>query len=262
MAVYVWLVLDHPLLSSRYFFPRADALARPYWVPSTDGVRLACHYERAPRGGRTVLLFHGNGEVAADYTGVFAAQMRKAGVGLCVAEYRGYGESDGEPSLPALLEDAEAMLDALRLAPEDLIVFGRSVGSIPACELAKIEPKIGGLVLESGIADVRERVLMRVRPAQIGMSDAELDSAIADDFDHAEKLASFAGPTLIIHAENDTIVPVGHAHANAKSSGGITTLKLLPNGDHNSIEAENRLAYWTAFGEFVASLPAHAASTI
>ncbi len=255
-------MLDHPALNSRYFFPRPDALSRPFWVKSTEGVELACHYERAPRGARTVLLFHGNGEVAADYTGRFAAEMRRVGVGLCVAEYRGYGESTGEPSLPALLEDAEAMLEALKLAPEDLIVFGRSVGSIPACELAHLEPNLGGLVLESGIHDVRERVLMRVRPAQLGMSDAELDDVMSQDFNHADKLASYAGPILLLHAERDSTVNAQHAHANAKCAGGAVTLAVLPNGDHNSIEAENREAYWRTFGNWVASLPPHAASTI
>lgn len=255
-------VLDHPLLNSRYFFPRPDAVARPYWVQSSGDVRLACYYDRAPRGGRTVLLFHGNGEVAADYAGAFAAQMRKAGLGLCVAEYRGYGESTGEVSLPALLEDAEAMFEALKLAPEDLIVFGRSVGSIPACELVRQEPSIAGLVLESGIADVRERVLLRVRPGQIGMSEADFDAELEADYNHAEKLASYTGPVLLLHAEHDTLVQARHARANATHAGGKATLTLLPNGDHNSVEVENRAAYWAAFNEFVASLAPHAATSL
>ena len=248
-------VLDHPLLNSRYFFPRPDAIARPFWVKSSGDVELACYYDRAPRAGRTVLFFHGNGEVAADYTGVFAAQMRKLGVGFCVAEYRGYGESSGEPSLPALLEDAEAMFEALGLPPEQLIVFGRSVGSIPACELVLREPAIAGLVLESGIADVRERVLMRVKPAQINMSESEFDKLMKSDFDHAEKLGAYPGPLLLLHAEHDTLVSAKHALQNAKHAAGVVTKALLPLGDHNNVESSNRIAYWKALGDFVASLP-------
>ena len=59
-------ILDHPLVSSRYFFPRCEAFPQPYWVDAVDGSRLACAYHVVNPAAKTVIYFHGNGEVVAD----------------------------------------------------------------------------------------------------------------------------------------------------------------------------------------------------
>ena len=60
-------LLNHPLISERYFFPRTEAPAQPFWVDCNDGVRLACAYHETNPAAPTVVHFHGNGEVVADY---------------------------------------------------------------------------------------------------------------------------------------------------------------------------------------------------
>jgi hypothetical protein len=55
-------ILDHPIISQRYFFPRADSLNEPFRV-ETKGVELLCHRSA---GDPMVVHFHGNGEVVAD----------------------------------------------------------------------------------------------------------------------------------------------------------------------------------------------------
>jgi pimeloyl-ACP methyl ester carboxylesterase len=76
----------------------------------------------------TVLLFHGNGETVADYD-LAAPPYARHGMNLAVVDYRGYGRSDGEPSLRAILEDAPSALSALREAAL-LIVAAHALNEI------------------------------------------------------------------------------------------------------------------------------------
>lgn len=91
-------VLDHPVLASRYFFPRRDCpTSGEPWsvaVPGAEsaGARVGRH------GARAVLHFHGNGEVVADWVkGDFASALDAARVDAFFAEYRGYGGFDRAP---------------------------------------------------------------------------------------------------------------------------------------------------------------------
>src|SRR5437016_2450050 len=71
-------MLDHPLVSSRYFFPRREAFPHPYWVDAADGSKLACSYHEAHPAATTVVYFHGNGEVVADYLPGFPDWLTQA----------------------------------------------------------------------------------------------------------------------------------------------------------------------------------------
>jgi len=105
-------ILDHPLVSSRYFFPRCEALPQPYWVDAVDGSRLACSYHVVNPAAKTVIYFHGNGEIVADYLPGFPDWLGQAGYNVLLAEYRGYGMSTGQPGLVGMLDDVSAITAA------------------------------------------------------------------------------------------------------------------------------------------------------
>jgi hypothetical protein len=83
-------ILDHALVTSRYFFPRPNSFPTPHWVDAADGSKLACYYQAVNPAAKTVVYFHGNGEVVADYLPEFPAWMARVGCNLLLAEYRGY----------------------------------------------------------------------------------------------------------------------------------------------------------------------------
>ncbi|MFU8806292.1 MAG: alpha/beta hydrolase, partial [Bradymonadaceae bacterium] len=60
------MILDHPLITERYFFPFDTSPSNPHWV-DTGEHRLACYGEMRHPGAMTVIHFHGNGEVVSDY---------------------------------------------------------------------------------------------------------------------------------------------------------------------------------------------------
>lgn len=244
--------LDHPLISERYFFPRRDPVAESFPV-LVDGATLACRSYRNRPGAKTVIHFHGNGEVAADYQQGFPELFARLGWNLLLAEYRGYGGSTGRPQLGRMLTDVDAVLAAAG-PPEQLVLFGRSVGSLFAIRGIRQSPQIAGLILESGIADVRERLLLRIAPEELGVSPAALDALLADSFDHQTSLSSYHNPTLVLHTRHDGLVDASHGERLHQWAGGRKSLNIFPHGDHNSILARNAAEYADLVARFLLEL--------
>jgi pimeloyl-ACP methyl ester carboxylesterase len=226
------VLLDHPVISERYFFPRPEPPRDPWMV---DGLACARHTEDR---GAALLHFHGNGEVVSDWLGAFARALDAGGVDAYFAEYRGYGASSGAPSLSALLADALTVFDAMDREPGEVVVYGRSIGSLAAAHVAA-HRDVRGLVLESGICDLSERLLVRVRPEEIGATDEEVRAAVKAAFDQEAKIARAKCPVIVLHAEHDDMVRKHHAERNAKAAGSRAEMVVFPTGDHNTIHAFN-----------------------
>lgn len=231
-------IIDHPLISSRYFFPRKEAPQKIVAVP-VNGAMLACAAFQAHPEAPWLVHFHGNGEVVADYEGDLTPQFLAAGLNVFLAEYRGYGASSDSPAMVKMLGDVPQVLAAVGVPHERIVVYGRSVGSLYAIEAAFRAPAIRGLVIESGIASPIERVLMRVRPDELGVTHDELMAEARLHLDHEKKLSQFPGRTLILHTKHDSMVDVGHAKRNA-GWAQHPELVLYDRGDHNDILAWNR----------------------
>ena len=105
-------ILDHEVISQRYFFPQRAPLADAVSVPTPEGP-LAC-WRSAPPSDRPVLVhFHGNGELVHHWAPDFAPMVQRMGYEVFLAEYRGYGASAGKPRLSAMLDDVDAIATAI-----------------------------------------------------------------------------------------------------------------------------------------------------
>lgn len=242
-------LLDHPVVSERYFFPRRAPIADP-WQVEVEGAVLHGYRNTPHPGAPTLLHFHGNGEVVADWMHDFAPALIAAGVNVVLAEYRGYGGSSGRPAMASMLDDAVAVADACGVAPASLFVYGRSVGSIYAIHVAS-QRAVGGLIIESGISDVLERLVIRLDARELGVSETELRAAVAGAVNHRAKLAAYAGPVLVMHTRGDDLVPPINARELADWAGDRGKLVLFDRGDHNSIHAYNGDAILALVVEFV-----------
>ncbi|MGB0591735.1 MAG: alpha/beta hydrolase [Myxococcota bacterium] len=243
-------LLDHPLIAARYFFPQSVALPGATLVPTPVGP-LAC-WRSAPPSDRPVLVhFHGNGELVHHWIEGFVPVIQGMGFEVFLAEYRGYGASAGEPLLGSMLGDVDAIREVVGVPDSQIVVFGRSVGSIFAMEWIARFPETRGLIIESGIFDVLERLALRVTPRELGCAPGALEQACSERLDHGQKLASYPGPSLFLHAEGDHLVDISHAERSAAAAGERATLLRLPYGDHNSIMGANTEAYFTAVQAFL-----------
>lgn len=246
-------ILDHPLISERYFFPRTERFENPFWV-ETGGVRLGCYFHRPHPGAKILVHFHGNGEIVADYLGDFVSVIEWLGCNCFLAEFRGYGMSTGTPFLGRMLDDVEPLIRAIGRPEQELILFGRSVGSLFAIHAASLFPHVAGLILESAVADPLERLLLRISPQELGTSAAAFEAEAAARLDHQSKMESYAGPTLVMHTRHDGLVDVSHGERLYHWAGGRKSLKIFPLGNHNDIMAVNAREYFAAVQDFVLSL--------
>ena len=252
-----YALLDRRGLTVGLFYPRRDESAPPpgatdYHVEVDDGVRVACRFYPLDRSRPALLLFHGNGEVASDYDTIVPA-YHAIGVNLVVADYRGYGASNGAPSFAALMADAHPVLSRFHalLDTEGFtaarFLMGRSLGSLPAAELvATAHERVAGLVIESGAPNL-ERL-----PRRLGIDepDAELVELIEA---HRARLASIQLPVLQIHGEWDEIIPLRYALAfHERLTTGEKELLVIPGAGHNDIWSVGGEQYFEALAQFIA----------
>lgn len=246
-------ILDHPTLSGRYFYPWPNSFANPFFVEG-EGFRLGCRFLKQPDNRMTVIHFHGNGESVQDYLGDFERRIAALGVNLLLAEYRGYGMSSGEPSLAAMLDDVRLVVEASGVAADKIIFFGRSLGSLYALHGAALYPASAGLILESGLADPLERILVRAEPHHLGTTMEMLQQNVARHLNQREKISSYQGHVLIMHTRSDDLVSVSHAERLFAWANQPKELLIFERGDHNTIMAVNQEAYFAAVGKFVSAL--------
>ncbi|MEE4379420.1 MAG: alpha/beta fold hydrolase [Candidatus Competibacteraceae bacterium] len=253
--------LDSPLVNSLVFFPRPD-MGFPPPAGSEDlnievepGVKVMARYHPAALHLPTLLYFHGNGEIVADYDPL-ATTFKGCGASFVCVDYRGYGRSGGQPSIRTLIEDVYPVLDAVlahlrqRGHSGPLAVMGRSLGSAPAIELAANRPQdIAGLILESGFA----RTLDLLQHLGIPTQFASTVQPQGDD--NADKMTRVNSPVLLLHAEYDNIIPFWHAEQNHEQAASQQKrlVKIL-NADHNTIMMFGGQTYWGAITDFLKQL--------
>ena len=242
-------VFDHPVITSRYFFPVSTAPLQPLAVPVQGGT-LVCRAVQTPGATHTLLHFHGNGETVSDYESRAGHDLTEPGMNALFATYRGYGGSTGEPGLTRCFDDIDALLAATGVPPQRVVVFGRSLGSLYAIQAASRYP-VAGLVVESGIAWPMERVLLRASPSELGVTLPQLQSEADKWLNHQRKLQSVTCPVLVLHALHDDLVSVDHARALHDWLPAVQCrLEILPQGDHNTVQLRNRAAYRDALTAF------------
>ena len=203
--------LDRPELVRFVFYPRQwhsqpPPNATDHVVSVDSGVSIGCRFYVEDRGAPSILYFHGNGEVVSDYDYI-APIYNQLGVNLFVADYRGYGASSGRPTFSSMVADSHRIFEyfiAVLLKggySGKTFVMGRSLGSVSAIELAaRYEDKINGLVIESGFAST-VRLMTRLGFSRdfLGIKDF--------GFPNLSKIRTITLPTLIIHAECDSLIP-------------------------------------------------------
>lgn len=237
-------ILDSRAISGCYLFPQPRRVADPF-VVEVPGAELACYRNVVDPDGLTIVHFHGNGEAVADYVPEMVDELANLGLNSLFVEYREYGGSTGKAQLVAMLGDGEAALAAAKIPPAKAIVFGRSIGSFYAIELAHRQPSIAGLIIESGIADPAERFLAHADLAAAGLDEEQVIAEVKRHFHHKKKLSGYNGPLLVMHTENDGLIDISHAERIYKWAGGSQKRLLrFRQGNHNTIMAFNRDEYF------------------
>lgn len=217
-------------------------------VRAGDGTRLHGWLrhgaEEADRPG-LVIYFGGNAEEVSGQ--VFEADAL-APWSLAAFNYRGYGLSEGRPSESALVADAVVVFDRLAargdVDPDRIVVFGRSLGSGVAVQLAEARP-VRGVLLVSPFDSLRS-VGQRHYPF------VPVGPLLRHPFDSLARAPSIRAPLLVIAGERDRIVPSIHSKRLFDAWSGPKRWIALPGADHNGIHLHP--GYRPPMQEFLASL--------
>lgn len=244
-----------PVAYSPFYFPapsenRSDN-ATLHLVEVEEGVRIGCAMWARGKEFPTILYFHGNGETARDHDWIAPFYLEK-GVNLFVADYRGYGDSDGKPTITNLMRDCHAVYRGLREIIQregynpSLFLMGRSLGSMPAVELAyHYQDELKGLILESGSAN-------NLRRLWDFLEGPEREKLLSGQFLNKEKLRTVRIPTCVIHGEQDQILPVQEAIELYESSGAeAKDILIIPGADHNDLMIRGHKQYFDTIEQFV-----------
>lgn len=243
-------------IASAVFFPRPDmpfgASASGAWDHLFDveeTIRLRLRVFPAEVTAPDILFFHGNGETARDYD-LAAEPYRALPASVWAGEYRGYGPSTGAPSVETFLQDAHKTLDevlALREAQDHtgpLLVMGRSLGSAPAIELAaRRADDLDGVIIESGFARIVPLLEICGVPAR------QYDVTEQWGPRNLEKMRSVSLPLLILHAEDDQIIPIQDAELlHEAAQDPDRAFVRIPHAGHNDIQLQAGAAYFEHIG--------------
>jgi fermentation-respiration switch protein FrsA (DUF1100 family) len=184
-------------------------------LPMPDGDVEAWFLPPAGGGPAPALLFtHGNAELIDHWVEAMASFSAR-GVGVMLVEYPGYGRSEGTPSYASIRAATLAAYDMLAARPEvdpaRIVAYGRSLGGGAAAIVARERP-VSALILQSAFTSTRAFARRYLLPGFL----------VRDRFEVLDAVRELGKPVLVIHGEQDEVIPVAHGRALAASAVGAT----------------------------------------
>src|SRR5688500_17975338 len=217
---------------------------------SADSVSLAAWIVPAANAGPDapwVVISHGNyGNIGYGGRPQFYAWFRDLGVNLLAFDYRGFGESDGVPSEAGVYADAAAayryLTDSLRVPSSRIILFGHSLGTGVAIELARHVPA-AGLIVEDAYTSVVNR-------GQEVFPYLPIKLIARSRFASIDKVGALTLPKLFLHARNDRTIPIEHGRAVFAAAREPKEFVELDAG-HGDAYSADRTRYYGAIDAFI-----------
>lgn len=209
-----------------------------------DGKKISAIYLKNPQAKYTLLVSHGNGE---DLGSIFKmlSNFQKHDFSVFAYDYHGYGTSEGRPSEQNTYYDIEAayayLRNTLKIPAENIILYGRSLGSAPSIQLANEVP-IAALIIESPMLTAFRAI-------------TQIPIFPVDKFRNNAKIASVKVPILVIHGTNDKIIPFWQGRKLYELSDSQKTFIPITGAGHNDVMAKGKEPYWQAIATFVSTLP-------
>lgn len=178
-----------------------------------------------------ILYFHGNAGDLSQWQFV-SEDFTALGFNFFIIDYRGYGKSTGDISETGLYKDAQAAYNYLLkkgFKPEHIIIYGRSIGSGVAVDLAS-KKKSKGLVLESPFSS-----FPRLANEKFPFFFPSL--YLRFRFDNLRKINDARCPVIFLHGSDDTLIPPSHSRHLFERFKGTKKMIIVDKGAHNDLHA-------------------------
>ena len=217
-------------------------------VTADDGTRLHGWLRHAVEGASRpglVIYFGGNAE---EVSGQIHDAPELAPWSVAALNYRGYGLSEGRPTEASLTADALSIYDELAarkdVDPDRTVVFGRSLGSGVAVQLAARRP-VRAVVLVSPFDSLRSIARKQYPFVPVSL-------LLRHPFDSLAHAPAIEAPLLVIAGERDRLIPPKFSRRLHEAWGGPKLWRLIEQADHNDIHA--RPGYWAEIRDFLDSV--------
>jgi fermentation-respiration switch protein FrsA (DUF1100 family) len=212
-------------------------------IASGNGETINAVFLENPNAPFTILFSHGNAEDLGNVV-PFMRQFHELGYSVLMYDYRGYGTSEGKPSVRKTYQDIDAayrwLVEEKQIDPKTIIAQGRSVGGGPAAWLAA-HREVGGLVLESTfVSTFRVKTRWPLLPW--------------DKFDNLRHIKKTTCPVLVMHGRNDEVIPFWHGEKLYDAAPGEKMNLWIDGASHNDYAYVAGTDYIAAFQTFAGRL--------
>lgn len=207
---------------------------------TTDNIELTAWLVRGD-SRLLVIYFHGNGASLPGRTERIR-QLNELGLSVLAVDYRGFGKTAGRPGEKGFGRDADAAYAYARdlgFNPETIILYGESLGSGVAAALAA-RRSVAGVILDAPFSSAIDVAADRywMFPVRLMMKD-QFRSDLA--------ITKLDMPILILHGEEDQVVPIEYGRRLAALGGTNVTFVPIPEAGHVVLgedEARDRVRRW------------------
>ena len=219
------------------------------WFTAADGTKLFGWYVENRDTSGVILWCHGNaGNIINRLENL--RELYRIGLSVFIFDYRGYGRSQSlRPSEEGLYQDALGAYDYLTrtrmIRPERIVIFGRSLGATVAAEVASHKPA-AGLILESPFPSI-EAV------AKYHYGGLPVHWLLGADFRLIDRLPQLSLPKLIIHGDQDDIIPLELGRQVFEAAVPPKFFYVIKGADHNNTYQVGGAAYFRRWAEFIQS---------
>ena len=188
--------------------------------------KLVSWYFEKNSNYKTILFFHGNAG-KLDNRVYKLNELSKLEINYLIIAYRGFSGNEGKPTEDGLYEDAKSAkiwLNNNGTKDKDIILYGESLGTAVAVDLAS-KYSFAGVILESPFTSM-------TRLAQKYYPIFPVKIILKDKFDSINKIQKINSPILVMHGEEDTIVPFSMGVEIFEKSNTQKSKYFIKNDDH------------------------------
>ena len=263
LAYGVTFVVLWSQLEKRFvFFPVAEVLYTPadaglnyedIRFQTSDGLDLQGWFIPGDPGSGSNLTwvwFHGNGGNIGHRIDELALAHQRTGADIFIFDYRGYGQSEGEPSEKGTYLDSRAAVEYLLVRPDvdsgRLIYLGHSLGAAVAVELSLAQPP-RAMVLVSPFASVRDMAKLTLPFPPVGW-------LVRNHYDSMSRISSVTVPVLFLHGDLDETVPISQGRKLYAAANEPKQFKVLNGAAHNDTYEVASEQYWGSIESFLSGL--------
>jgi len=245
LLLLLWRFQERILFQPPVGAAASPVAARQVHYRASDGAELFAFVVGDCTGeGPVVLAFHGNAEVSRWLVPWASRLAREAAACVVLAEYRGYDGLAGAPTYAASARDARAALDyihnSLNVAPANVVLFGHSLGSAVAAELAAVaQPR--ALILLAPFSSARAMAARMIVPGLRVLF--QVISRV--HFDTVARVAELAAPVWVAHGDRDLVVPARMGREVFAAAANRGELLMVSGAGHNDVAEVGGAAYWS-----------------